>query len=254
VAAYGALIVNQADARCRGSCYNPAVEQAEHQSDHLAARAASDLAGLRRSYLRSALSEEDVAADPVTQFTRWFAEVREAGIVEPNALILATADRNARPSARTVLLKDVDERGFTIYTNYASRKGRDIAQNPWASMVFPWHPVERQVVVTGRVERVSRSESAAYFASRPYGSRIGALASPQSSVLASRAVLEETYAALMQRYPEGDDVPLPEEWGGFRVVPDAVEFWQGRPNRLHDRLRYRRDVPDGPWALERLAP
>lgn len=215
---------------------------------------ASGLGGLRRSYFSSTLSEEGVAPDPVTQFTRWFAEVRETGIVEPNAVVLATADSRARPSARTVLLKDVDERGFTIFTNYASRKGRDIAQNPWASMVFPWHPVERQVVVSGRVERVSRSESAAYFASRPYGSRLGALASPQSSVIASRAVLDETYATLMRRYPEGADVPLPEEWGGFRVVPEAVEFWQGRPNRLHDRLRYRRDLPAGPWVLERLAP
>jgi pyridoxamine 5'-phosphate oxidase len=214
----------------------------------------SDLAGLRRSYLRAALSENDVAPDPVSQFAVWFAEVRDAGIVEPNALVLATADSGARPSARTVLLKDVDQRGFTVYTNYGSRKGRDIAQNPWVSMVFPWHAVERQVVVTGRAERVSRAESATYFATRPYGSRIGALVSPQSSVIASRAVLEERYATLMQRYPEGGDVPLPEQWGGLRVVPDAVEFWQGRPNRLHDRLRYRREGPDRPWILERLAP
>jgi pyridoxamine 5'-phosphate oxidase len=214
----------------------------------------SDLAGLRRSYLRAALSENDVAPDPVSQFAVWFAEVRDAGIVEPNAFVLATADSGARPSARTVLLKDVDQRGFTVYTNYGSRKGRDIAQNPWVSMVFPWHAVERQVVVTGRAERVSRAESATYFATRPYGSRIGALVSPQSSVIASRAVLEERYATLMQRYPEGGDVPLPEQWGGLRVVPDAVEFWQGRPNRLHDRLRYRREGPNRPWILERLAP
>jgi pyridoxamine 5'-phosphate oxidase len=214
----------------------------------------SELGGLRRSYLRSTLSEEDMAPEPVRQFTLWFTEVREAGIVEPNALVLATADSKARPSARTVLLKDVDERGFTIFTNYGSRKGRDLAQNPWACMVFPWHPVERQVVVTGHVERLSRSESADYFASRPYGSRLGALASPQSSVIASRGVLEEAYATLMQRYPEGGNVPLPEQWGGFRVVPDAVEFWQGRPNRLHDRLRYRREGADRPWILERLAP
>jgi pyridoxamine 5'-phosphate oxidase len=214
----------------------------------------SDLAGLRRNYLRSVLSEPDVASDPLVQFTAWFAEVRAAGIVEPNALVLGTADLQARPTARTVLLKDVDERGFTFYTNYASRKGREIADNPWVSMVFPWHPVERQVVVLGRAERVSRTDSATYFASRPYGSQLGALASPQSSVVESRAVLEERYATLARRFPEGSEVPLPEEWGGFRVVPDEVEFWQGRPNRLHDRLRYRRELPDGGWLLERLAP
>ena len=214
----------------------------------------TDLANLRRSYLQSTLSEADLAPDPVAQFVVWFAEVRDAGIVEPNALVLGTAGSDARPTARTVLLKDVDERGFTVYTNYSSRKGHDIAANPWVSMLFPWHAVERQVIVTGRAERVSRSESAAYFASRPYGSRIGALASPQSSVIGSRTELEERYASLAQRYPEGTDVPLPDDWGGVLIVPDAVEFWQGRPNRLHDRLRYVRDLPDGPWIVQRLAP
>ena len=214
----------------------------------------TDLANLRRSYLQSTLSEADLAPDPVSQFVVWFAEVRDAGIVEPNALVLGTAGSDARPTARTVLLKDVDERGFTVYTNYSSRKGHDIAANPWVSMLFPWHAVERQVIVTGRAERVSRAESAAYFATRPYGSRIGALASPQSSVIGSRTELEERYAALAQRYPEGTDVPLPDDWGGVLIVPDAVEFWQGRPNRLHDRLRYVRDLPDAPWIVQRLAP
>ncbi|HJY24734.1 MAG TPA: pyridoxamine 5'-phosphate oxidase [Actinomycetes bacterium] len=214
----------------------------------------TDLANLRRSYLQSTLSEADLAPDPVSQFIVWFAEVRDAGIVEPNALVLGTAGSDARPTARTVLLKDVDERGFTVYTNYSSRKGHDIAANPWVSMLFPWHAVERQVIVTGRAERVSRAESAAYFVSRPYGSRIGALASPQSSVIGSRTELEERYAALAQRYPEGTDVPLPDDWGGVLIVPDAVEFWQGRPNRLHDRLRYVRDLPDAPWIVQRLAP
>jgi pyridoxamine 5'-phosphate oxidase len=214
----------------------------------------TDLANLRRSYLQSTLSEADLAPDPVSQFIVWFAEVRDAGIVEPNALVLGTAGSDARPTARTVLLKDVDERGFTIYTNYSSRKGHDIAANPWVSMLFPWHAVERQVIVTGRAEWVSRAESAAYFASRPYGSRIGALASPQSSVIGSRTELEERYAALAQRFPDGTDVPLPADWGGVLIVPNAVEFWQGRPNRLHDRLRYVRDLPDGPWIVQRLAP
>jgi pyridoxamine 5'-phosphate oxidase len=191
----------------------------------------TDLANLRRSYLQSTLSEADLAPDPVAQFVVWFAEVRDAGIVEPNALVLGTAGSDARPTARTVLLKDVDERGFTVYTNYSSRKGHDIAANPWVSMLFPWHAVERQVIVTGRAERVPRSESAAYFASRPYGSRIGALASQQSSVIGSRSELEKRYAALARRYPEGTDVPLPD-----------------------DRLRYIRDVPDGPWIVQRLAP
>lgn len=208
------------------------------------------LSGLRRSYVGEPLLESAVAADPVAQFTTWFQEALEAGLPEPNAMVLATASADGRPSARTVLLKGYDEHGFVFYTNYESRKGRDLAENPWAALLFPWHPIRRQVRVEGKVSRLSPEESAAYFASRPYGSRIGAWASRQSSVVRSREELDARYAELAARWPE--DPPVPGFWGGFRVVPREVEFWQGQLDRMHDRLRYRLDGPL--WVLERLAP
>ena len=213
---------------------------------------AVDPSALRRSYERGALVESEVAADPYAQFGRWLADAVAAEVPEPNAMVLATADADGVVSARTVLLKGLDSRGFAFYTNLQSRKGRDLAANPNASLVFPWHPMERQVVVTGRAERVGQDEVTAYFGSRPYGSRIGAWASPQTQVVSSREELDARYAETAARFPEGTPVPVPPHWGGFRVVPTAVDFWAGRPSRLHDRLRYRR-AGDG-WEVVRLAP
>ncbi|WP_145908202.1 pyridoxamine 5'-phosphate oxidase [Kitasatospora viridis] len=207
---------------------------------------------MRRQYEEEGLAESDLAADPVTQFSRWFAQAERAGLDEPNAMVLSTADAAGRPSSRTVLLKGYDRRGFVFFTNYGSRKGTELAANPHAALLFPWHPIQRQVTVTGRVERTGRDETAAYFRIRPHGSQLGAWASEQSSPVASREVLERRFAELESRYPEGEGVPVPPFWGGFRVVPQAVEFWQGRPNRLHDRLRY--TAGPGGWTVERLCP
>lgn len=208
------------------------------------------LAGLRRTYENGPLLEADLADDPVSQFAVWFAEAAEAGLPEPNAMVVATASAGGRPSARTVLLKGFDEHGFDFYTNFESRKGRDLAENPRASLLFPWHQMGRQVRIEGSVLRVPPAESAAYFRSRPYGSRIGAWASRQSAVVRSREELDARYRELAERWPE--EPPVPDFWGGFRVFPVEVEFWQGRLDRMHDRLRYRR-VPSG-WIVERLAP
>jgi len=209
---------------------------------------------LRRDYVpERGLSRADLAADWATQFGRWFAEVAAAGLPEPNAMVVATADTRGRPSARTVLLKGYDDRGFVFYTNYGSRKGVEALTNPYASLVFPWFPVQRQVVVCGSVEKVDRAETDAYFASRPRGSRLGAWASPQSQVVPDREAVEARFEEVARRFPEGAEVPAPPHWGGLRVVPETVEFWQGRPSRLHDRLRYRRG-DDGSWTVERLAP
>jgi pyridoxamine 5'-phosphate oxidase len=214
-----------------------------------AVRRLTDMRGL---YVADSLDEHDLAPTWLEQFERWLDDAVEAPLPEPNAMVVATATPDGRPSARTVLLKVVDERGFVFYTNLDSRKGREAAENPAASLVFAWLPLHRQVVVTGRVEPVDEAEADAYFAARPRGSQLGALASPQSQVIASRAVLDQARAQLERRYPPDAPVPRPRHWGGLRVVPDSVEFWQGRPDRLHDRLRFRR-AEDG-WTVERLAP
>ena len=217
------------------------------------------LADLRVSYDAGVLVEEDLLPTPLEQFRAWFDEAVGVGLPEPNAMIVATASVDAQPSARTVLLKDVDPRGFVFYTNYGSRKSRELDANPGASCVFPWFAMHRQVVVVGRAERIPRDEAAEYFASRPHGSRLGAWSSRQSTVLDGRAVLDATYADLREQYPEGSEVPLPEFWGGWLVRPESVEFWQGRESRLHDRLRFHGDVgvaldDPGAWTVERLSP
>jgi pyridoxamine 5'-phosphate oxidase len=206
---------------------------------------------MRVEYLRGRLVESEVAADPFDQFRAWFDEATAAGVVEPNAMTLATATPDGRPSARVVLLKGFDERGFSFFTNYQGRKARDLEANPRASLVLFWQPLERQVRIDGRVEKVSEAESDQYFSMRPLGAKLGAWASVQSEVVPDRATLEAALADVERRFPDGV-VPRPPHWGGYRVVPDEVEFWQGRPNRLHDRLLYRR-TPGG-WDLVRLSP
>jgi pyridoxamine 5'-phosphate oxidase len=207
---------------------------------------------LRREYSDGTLDERDLAADWPTQFGRWLSDAIAAGLPEPNAMVLSTADRAGRPSSRTVLLKEYDDRGFVFFTNYESRKGTELSANPHASLVFPWFAMFRQVIVTGSVERTSRAETEEYFATRPRGAQLGAWASPQSRPLPGRAALEDAWRAAEDRFGP-DSVPAPPHWGGFRISPVTVEFWQGRVSRLHDRLRYRRH-DDGQWLTERLAP
>lgn len=209
------------------------------------------VAAARAEYTRGGLTEDQLLPDPVSMFRRWYDEAHAAGVHEPNAMAVSTADAEGRPSSRLVLLKGVSDEGFTFYTNTGSRKGVELAANPACALLFPWHPLERQVRVDGRAERLPQEEVDAYFAVRPRGSQIGAWASHQSRPVAGRDELERDYAALEERF-DGGEVPTPEEWGGYLVRPEVVEFWQGRPGRMHDRLVYRRDG-DG-WRTERLAP
>lgn len=231
------------------------------------------IADLRREYKRGTLDRNDLLKNPLAQFSAWFSAAQTSGSrlwkiaigfykwlqivfganpIEPNVMTLATADKEGRPSARTVLLKGVDERGFLFFTNYDSRKGHELTENPNAALVFYWAELERQVCISGKVARLSEAESEAYFKSRPRGSRLAAWASKQSTVLKDRAELESHFKEIETRFTSGD-VPLPPFWGGYVLVPERIEFWQGRPSRMHDRFRYLRGA-DGQWTLERLSP
>ena len=211
-----------------------------------------DLASLRENYKRDTLDERNCRTNPIEQFTRWMTEAKAADLKEPNAMTLSTVAPDGRPSGRIVLLKELDEFGFVFYTNYKSRKSAELKTNPFASLTFLWTELERQVRVEGSVDLVSREQSEKYFGGRPRGSQLGAWVSEQSKIVNNRQAIESRLTEIEARF-EGKDVPTPEFWGGFRVVPDAVEFWQGRPNRLHDRILYRRKS-EGEWGIERLWP
>ncbi len=207
----------------------------------------------RKEYEQATLDETTVAQDPIRQFAAWYDEAVAAGVPEPEAMTLATATPAGRPSARVVLLRGFDARGFCFYTNYGSHKGRELTANPHAALTFHWPDLERQIRIEGRVEQTTAAESDEYFRTRPSTSRIGAWSSPQSEVISDRGSLEALFARFRADHPDDSAIPRPPNWGGFRVVPERIEFWQGRPSRLHDRLRFRRDA-DGAWILERLAP
>jgi pyridoxamine 5'-phosphate oxidase len=214
----------------------------------------SELAELRQEYTYAGLDEADLAADPVEQFRRWFAAWHEVAVGDPNAMVVSTATPDGHPSLRTVLLRALDDAGFVFFSNYDSRKGRELAANPRAALLFPWHPLGRQVIVEGTAAPLDPAASDAYWVTRPRGSRLAALASPQSQVIADRSTVEERWAQLDAELADGD-IPRPANWGGFRVAHERVEFWQGRERRMHDRLVFHRDrsAPSG-WRTERLAP
>ncbi len=210
-----------------------------------------DIGDMRRDFESDGLDRDDLNPNPVQQFEHWFEDARTAGILEPNAMSLGTSDREGRPDIRTVLLKYFDDQGFVFYTNYGSRKAAEMADNPNAALLFPWIGLNRQVIVQGSVEKVSKTESLRYFASRPRGSQIGAWVSEQSQVITSRVLLEQKVAEIKRKFGDGE-VPLPSFWGGYRVMPHRIEFWQGRPSRLHDRFEYLRQ--DEGWVIQRLQP
>jgi pyridoxamine 5'-phosphate oxidase len=222
------------------------------QSAILPQAVATAIADLRKDYTLKGMQETDIDRNPFVQFQQWFDQAREAQIPEPNAMTLATTTPDGKPSARIVLLKNFDPRGFVFYTNYNSQKGQELAENPQASLVFWWAELERQVRICGRVEKVSENESDEYFYSRPLNSRLGAWTSNQSEIICDRNVLEQRFEELQHKYKDGN-VPRPQHWGGLRVIPTEIEFWQGRPSRLHDRLRYTR-LDDNSWVIERLSP
>ena len=230
---------------------HPAGHAAPHAPGHAGAALGQSVAHLRTDYGQASLDEADVAPDPMVQFTRWFDEALKAEVNEPNAMNVATAGPDGRPSSRIVLVKQFDERGFTWYTNYDSQKAQQLSANPFAALLFFWSELERQVRIEGRVERTSAQESDKYFGSRPLKSRLSAIASHQSAPIASRAALEQSYQAVASQY--GEEPPRPENWGGFRLVPERIEFWQGRRSRFHDRIVYQRQA-DGSWMRHRLQP
>lgn len=211
-----------------------------------------EIADLRASYYKDILTLDRLVKDPIKQFEKWFKEAKDSGIVEPNAMTLSTVSKEGIPSSRVVLLKELDEDGFVFYTNYQSAKGKEMAQNPNVSLVFLWKEVERQVRISGKVEKISRERSNRYFNTRPKSSRIGAYVSPQSEVIESREILENRQAHFEEKFKDEDTFEAPEHWGGYKIIPSKIEFWQGRPSRLHDRLRFTKQ--GGSWLIERLAP
>lgn len=212
-----------------------------------------DIGDIRREYMSEGIQASSLLDDPIKQFEKWFQQADDSGIQDSNAFSLATADADGRPSVRTVLLKLFDDKGFVFFTNYNSRKSQQIGSNAHVAVLFPWLPLNRQVRVEGRCERISSAASLRYFTSRPRGSQIGAWCSDQSDVIESRAFLEQKYREAAERFKSGS-IPLPSFWGGYRVVPQRIEFWQGRENRLHDRIEYQRSASDSAWVKQRLAP